>query len=246
MRLPARPFDAVLFDLDGTLLETAPEIGAAVSLAIEEQGLPPVDIDAVRFFIGHGVRQTIARAYDTVAPAGIPAGKRETDIDAALIRFEHHYEVLAPRSQPFADTVATLTTLRALGIKCAIVSNKETRFVEQLLAGGPLPGLIDLLVCGDTLPKKKPDPAPILHAIEHFGTARARTLMVGDSSIDVACARNAGVPVWMVPYGYNGGEPAESAGADRVIPTLAAVALACTGAMPASGTLAPASPLAPT
>lgn len=234
-----RPFDAVLFDLDGTLLETAPEIGAAVSLAIAEQGLPAVDSAEVRFFIGHGVRQTIAKAYDTVAAVGTSAEKREADIDAALIRFEHHYERLAPLSQPFADTVSTLTALRALGILCAIVSNKETRFVEQLLAGGPLPGLIDLLVCGDTLAKKKPDAAPILYALEKFGTAASRTLMVGDSSIDVACARNAGVPVWMVPYGYNGGHPAESAGADRVIPTLTEVALACSGTVSASVNLAP-------
>lgn len=246
MSQPARPFDAVLFDLDGTLLETAPEIGTAVSRSIEEQGLPPVDIAGVRFFIGHGVRQTIAKAYDTVAPAGTPAAKREADIDAALLRFEHHYEQLAPQSQPFPDTVATLTALRAAGVKCAIVSNKETRFVEQLLAGGPLPALVDLLICGDTLANKKPDPAPILHALARFGTTRERTLMVGDSSIDVACARNAGVPVWMVPYGYNGGQPPESAGADRLIATLAEVALACSGPVAASVTLAPAATLAPT
>ncbi len=233
-----RPFDAVLFDLDGTLLETAPEIGAAVSLAIAEQGLPPVDIAGVRFFIGHGVRQTIAKAYDTVAPAGTSAAKREADIDAALARFEHHYEQLAPQSQPFADTVSTLTALRAAGVKCAIVSNKETRFVEQLLAGGPLPGLIDLLVCGDTLPKKKPDAAPILYAVDRFGTQLSRTLMVGDSSIDVACARNAGVPVWMVPYGYNGGHPVEEAGADRIIDTLSEVAHACSGSDRSSVNLA--------
>lgn len=234
----ARPFDAVLFDLDGTLLETAPEIGAAVSLSIAELGLPPVDIAQVRYYIGHGVRQTIAQAYDTVAAAGTTPEQRDAHIDAALARFEHHYEKLAPLSQPFADTVSTLTALRALGIKCAIVSNKETRFVEQLLENGPLPGLIDLLICGDTLARKKPDAAPILHALEKFGTTAARTLMVGDSSIDVACARNAGVPVWMVPYGYNGGHPAESAGADRVIPTLTEVALACSGTASASSTLA--------
>ena len=241
----ARPFDAVLFDLDGTLLETAPEIGAAVSLALVDQGLPPVDIDAVRFFIGHGVRQTLARAYDTVAPADTPAVTREADLDAALLRFEHHYQRLAPLSRPFPDTVATLAALRAGGVKCAIVSNKETRFVEQLLAGGPLPGLVDLLVCGDTLARKKPHPEPILHAIERFGTRRERTLMVGDSSIDVACARNAGVPVWMVPYGYNGGAPPESVGADRVIAALEEVAIACSGMPAASVTLAPDFPLTP-
>ena len=167
------------------------------------------------------------------------------NIDAALIRFEHHYARLAPLSQPFADTVSTLQSLRASGVKCAIVSNKETRFVEQLLGDGPLPGLIDLLVCGDTLPLKKPDAAPALHAMAHFGSSRERTLLVGDSSIDVACARNAGIAVWMVPYGYNGGQPAEQAGADRVIASLREVALACSGGGVDSVTLAPPNSSAP-
>lgn len=240
-----RPFDAVLFDLDGTLLETAPEIAAAVNLSIVDQGLPPADTEAVRFFIGHGVRQTIAKAYDTVAPADTTAARRETDIDAALIRFEHHYGRLAPQSQPFGDTVSTLTSLRAAGVKCAIVSNKETRFVEQLLAGGPLPGLVDLVVCGDTLPRKKPDAAPALHAMAQFGSSRERTLLVGDSSIDVACARNAGIAVWMVPYGYNGGHPAAEAGADRVIDTLSEVAHACSGTGAVSVNLADGLPSVP-
>ncbi|WP_293397020.1 HAD-IA family hydrolase [Nevskia sp.] len=240
-----RPFDAVLFDLDGTLLETAPEIAAAVNLSIIDQGLPPADTDAVRFFIGHGVRQTIAKAYDTVSLTGTTAEKREADIDAALIRFEHHYGRLAPLSQPFADTVSTLVSLRAAGVKCAIVSNKETRFVEQLLADGPLPALIDLVVCGDTLAQKKPDAAPALHAMAAFGSSRERTLLVGDSSIDVACARNAGITVWMVPYGYNGGHPAAEAGADRVINTLTEVAHACSGTGAVSVNLANGFPSAP-
>ena len=87
--------------------------------------------------------------------------------------------------------------------------------------------MIDLTICGDTLPRKKPDPLPVLHALETFGVRRERALLVGDSAIDVACARNAGIEVWMVPYGYNGGQPASEAGADRVIESLSEVAAAC-------------------
>lgn len=221
-----RPYDAVLFDLDGTLLDTAPEIAAAVNTALAELGLSAADKALVRRFIGHGVRQTLAQAYDHVQP-GAEAARREADLDTAMHGFERHYGLVARLSQPFADTVATLRALRGAGVKCAIVSNKETRFVEQLLEGSALPALIDLTICGDTLPRKKPDPLPVLHALETFGVSRERALLVGDSAIDVACARNAGIEVWMVPYGYNGGQPASEAGADRVIESLSEVAAAC-------------------
>jgi len=221
-----KPFDAVLFDLDGTLLDTAPEIAGAVNAALLALGLPGAEEVLIRRFIGHGVRQTIAQAYDHVSP-GADSAKRETDLDLAMDSFGEHYGRLAPQSQPFADTVSTLRALRAAGVKCAIVSNKESRFVEQLLEGGPLPSLVDLVICGDTLVRKKPDALPVTHALKFFGVLRERALLVGDSAIDVACARNAGVAVWMVPYGYNGGQPASEAGADRVIENLGEVAAAC-------------------
>lgn len=222
----SRPFDAVLFDLDGTLLDSAPEIAGAVNGALADLGLPKADEALVRSFIGHGVRRTLAQAYDHVRPKADPA-QREAHLDRGMVLFGEHYGRLAPQSQLFPDTVPTLKALRAAGVKCAIVSNKESHFVDQLLAGGPLPALIDLTLCGDTLPRKKPDPLPVVHALRHFGVLRERALLVGDSAIDVACARNAGVPVWMVPYGYNGGHPAREAGADRVIESLAEVAQAC-------------------
>lgn len=227
-----RPYDAVLFDLDGTLLETAPEIAGAVNGALNDLGLPGADPQLIRRFIGHGVRQTLAQAYDHVQPGRepVPTAKRDADLDRAMLGFELHYGRLARHSQPFADTVSTLEALREAGVRTAIVSNKETRFVEQLLEGGPLPALVDLMVCGDTLPRKKPDPDPVHHALQAFGIAHARALMVGDSAIDVACARNAGIAVWLVPYGYNGNQPAREAGADRVIDSLSEVAAACVGA----------------
>lgn len=228
---PIRPYDAVLFDLDGTLLDTAPEIAAAVNAALDELGLPSADDAVIRRFIGHGVRQTLAQAYDHVKPGAEPA-RREADLDRSMAAFGSHYARLAPRSQPFADALPTLTALRAAGVKCAIVSNKESRFVEHLLAASPLAALVELTVCGDTLERKKPDPLPALHALRHFGVIRERALLVGDSAIDVACARNAGVAVWMVSYGYNGGQPVAQAGADRVIDSLGAVADACTAPAP--------------
>jgi len=229
-RTATRRYDAVLFDLDGTLLDTAPEIAAAVNAALADLGLPEADPRQVRKFIGHGVRETIARAYDHVCIDQPDAAQREADVELGVNRFAEHYgDRFARLSQPFPEVVETLQRLRDSGIKCALVSNKETRFVEQLLKDGPLPALMDLMICGDTLARKKPDPLPARHALEAFGVPPERALLVGDSSIDVACGRNAGVTVWLVPYGYNGDQRAEDAGADHVVRSLSEVAHACAG-----------------
>ena len=221
-----RPFDAVLFDLDGTLLDSAPEIVASVNAALRALGLPVAEEALVSSFIGYGVRRTLGQAYDHVSP-GIESTKREADLDRAMLTFGEHYGRIAPNSQLFPDTVSTLTALHNAGVKCAIVSNKEAHFVSQLLSGGPLPALIDLTISGDTLSRRKPDPLPVTHTLDVFGIGRDRALFVGDSHVDVACARAAGVQVWLVPYGYNGGRPASEAGADRVIESLSDVARAC-------------------
>lgn len=225
-----RRYDAVLFDLDGTLLDTAPEIAASVNGALSDLGLSAVAPDRVRRFIGHGVRETIARAYDAVHPGPPDAVQRDADLVQGVKLFGKYYGEFARLSQPFPETVATLRELRELGVKCAIVSNKETHFVEQLLANSPIPGLMDLVICGDTLEQKKPDPLPAMHVLMELGISPDRALFVGDSAIDVACARNAGIDVWLVPYGYNGDQPASAAGADYVMRSLSEVAYICAGA----------------
>lgn len=225
-----RRYDAVLFDLDGTLLETAPEIAAAVNDALADIGLPPVEPALIRRFIGHGVRQTLSRSYDQAQvsrPNPMPA-EREAAIDRAMARFDHHYGQRHARlSAPFPGTLEALRALQGAGIRRALVTNKETRFVDQVLAGSELGSLLEVLVCGDTLAHRKPSPAPALHALAQLGVPRERALLVGDSAIDVACARNAGIEVWLVPFGYNGGVPAAESRPDRVIANLGEVALAC-------------------
>lgn len=110
-----------------------------------------------------------------------------------------------------------MTALRERGLKLAVVTNKEGRYTATVLTAHHLTPFFDLVISGDTLPTKKPDPAGIEQCLAQFNVARDRALFVGDSSIDVATARNAGVMVWVLPYGYNMGQAIEGCKADRVI-----------------------------
>ena len=132
--------------------------------------------------------------------------------------FDIHYQArCGTRSHLYPQVRETLTALRAQGVKLAVVTNKEGRFTQTVLNVHTLSPLLDSVVSGDTLPTKKPDPAGIAHCLAQFGVPAHRALFVGDSSIDVATARNAGVAVWTLPYGYNMGQPIESCAPDRVI-----------------------------
>jgi phosphoglycolate phosphatase len=119
-----------------------------------------------------------------------------------------------------------LQALRGQGVYLAVVTNKEARYTQTVLAAHDLVPLFDRVVCGDTLPTKKPDPAGIQSCLAQFEVPATRALFVGDSSIDVATARNAGVPVWALPYGYNMGQPIEACGPDRVISDFSALTAA--------------------
>ena len=120
--------------------------------------------------------------------------------------------------------VEGLERLRAMGFPLAVVTNKATRFVRPHLAKAGIEGFFSLLIGGDDLPTKKPDPGPLLHAARALGVPPHRLLMVGDSINDVVAARAAGCPVLVVPYGYNEGEPVQNLAADGIVPSLAAVA----------------------
>ena len=117
----------------------------------------------------------------------------------------------------------TLQALRTAGVKLAVVTNKEGRYTQVVLDAHGMAPMFDRVVSGDTFTVKKPNPKAIDDALERFGVSRERALFVGDSSIDVATARNAGVTVWALPYGYNMGEPIESCNPDRVIADFSAL-----------------------
>jgi phosphoglycolate phosphatase len=125
---------------------------------------------------------------------------------------------------PFPGVVEGLHALRAAGVPLACITNKAERFTVDLLRRTALDGFFDVLMCGDTVARKKPDPEPVLAACGRLGVAPADALMIGDSANDVQAARAAGCPVWCVPYGYNEGRPVESLDCDALVPDLAEAA----------------------
>lgn len=221
------PYDLVLFDLDGTLIETAPEIADAVNDTMSRFGLPAVSQQQVNDWIGHGTRELLiqALAFSGNTPA-------ETVRHADSFRLiEAEFAVFyarrcGTRSRLYPHVRDSLLALRGAGVRLAVVTNKEGRYTETVLRAHDLMAMFDRVISGDTLPVKKPDPAAVHDCMRRFGVARERTLFVGDSSIDVATARNAGVTVWALPYGYNMGQPIEACGADRVIADLSVLCAA--------------------
>ncbi|PWG61268.1 phosphoglycolate phosphatase [Sediminicurvatus halobius] len=194
---------AVLFDLDGTLVDSAPDLATAVNRTLAELGHAPVVEDTVRVWIGNGARTLMARAL---------AGRRELveeppGLEAALERFFQHYrDCLVDRSRPYPGVRTGLDTLRGLGLPLGVVTNKPERFTAPLLEALDLAEYFRVLVGGDTLPVKKPDPAPLEHAARALAVPVADCLLVGDSRADLDAALAAGMPMVRVPYGYPGGD----------------------------------------
>lgn len=210
----AGPFRAVMFDLDGTLLDSAADLACAANCTLAELGLSQLSESLLATFIGKGMARLVERSI---------AGCIDGQADAALVAralpiFERHYERESGRQTTvFPGVVEGLAALKAQALPLACVTNKAERFAAALLKTTGLAPYFDLIVGGDTLERKKPDPLPFTFACEQFGVAPAEALVVGDSENDVAGARAAGCAVVCVPYGYNEGRPIGNAGCDRVV-----------------------------
>jgi phosphoglycolate phosphatase len=213
-----RLYDLVMFDLDGTLVETAPEIMDAVNDTLRHFALPAVSQQQVNDWIGHGTRALLISALAFVQQRGVEAVSADALLPAYLAEFDTHYQQrCGTRSHLYPQVRETLVALHAQGVKLAVVTNKEGRYTTTILNAHQLMPLLHRVVSGDTMPVKKPNPAGIQSCLDQFGVAPQRALFVGDSSIDVATARNAGIAVWALPYGYNMGQPIEACAPDRVI-----------------------------
>ena len=207
----------VAFDLDGTLIDTAPEIGDAVNDTLTRLGLAAMLPDRVIGWIGHGTRELLIQAMAAARRVDAARVRPSRELAEAYAQFEHDYLLrCGTRSRPYDGAVALLQALRAQGVRTCVVTNKETRFTERVLAAHGLGAWLDRVVCGDTLPTRKPDPAGLLGCLSAFGIDPARALFVGDSSIDAATARAAGVPVWLLTHGYNMGRPVSDSAPDAV------------------------------
>ena len=212
---------AVAIDLDGTLLDTAPDLAAAADATLAELGRPPCGEEPVRCYVGNGIERFVHRFL---------TGDMQRDADAALFAramplFRRLYAEFNGRaSRAYPGVVEGLQALRARGLPLACLTNKAEAFTLPLLESSGLAPSFQLVVAGDTLARKKPDPMPLLHVAKRLGCEPPALLMVGDSANDVRAARAAGCPVVCVPYGYNHGRDIGDESPDRVITSLADVA----------------------
>lgn len=208
---------AVLIDLDGTLLDTAPDIAAAANAMLGDLGLGSVPGEAVRGFIGQGIAHLVRRCLERAT--GRPP--EQSAFEAALARFNEHYERENGRAaRPFPGVAAGLEAMRAAGLPLACVTNKVTRFTVPLLARAGLAGYFATVVCGDTTGKRKPDPEPFLYGCDRLGARPAETVVIGDSANDARGARAAGCRVLLVPYGYREGRDVREIECDGIVGTL--------------------------
>lgn len=205
---------AVAFDLDGTLVDTLPDLHEAANRTLRDLGLDAVAESAVRHYVGDGVDRLVKRLL-TGAPDGEPP---DAEFALARTRFREHYAaVLTRASQPFPGVAEALDTMRARGLRLACVTNKPEAFTLPLLRALDLLERLDLAIAGDTLAGRKPDPVQLEHCAQHFGIPARRLLMVGDSANDTRAARAAGCPVVCVPYGYRGGMTVQELDCDAIV-----------------------------
>lgn len=201
---------AVLFDLDGTLIDSAPDLAGAANDLRAVHGLPPLPYADLRPMVGSGARGMVGVAFG-VAP-GEP--RFEGLRDSFLARYEAR---MLQETAVFAALQAVLDALAAAGLPWGIVTNKARRFAEPVVAGLKLAPAA--LVCGDTTPHAKPHPAPLLEAARLLGLSPASCVYVGDDHRDILAGRAAGMPALAAAWGYLGrGETIEAWGADAVLP----------------------------
>jgi phosphoglycolate phosphatase len=212
----------IAFDLDGTLVDTAPDLVASLNIILAEEGLPPLPFDDVRKMVGRGAKALLERGF---AAAGAPL---DADQAPALVeRFIALYlGRIAHESAPFPGVVEALVALRAAGAKLAVCTNKLTHLSVALLDALDLTQYFDAVVGADSAPAAKPDPRHVLATIAAVGGDPARAVMVGDSINDALAAKAANVPTLLVTFGYTEA-PVETLGGDLLIDAFSDVPSAC-------------------
>src|SRR5512143_2370346 len=204
------PIKAVVIDLDGTLLNTAPDLAYCAELMMAELGRPCPSLETISTYIGNGVSRLVKRVL---------TGDMDAEPDAALFEqaiasYNKHYSAnVSLHSRPFEGVVEGLDAFKAMGLHVACITNKAAQFTHPLLKDTGLFDYFELILSADTL--------PLLHACEVFKVKPAELLLIGDSLNDTQAARAAGCPVFCVPYGYNRGRPVAELDLDAVVPSLA-------------------------
>jgi phosphoglycolate phosphatase len=207
----------ILVDLDGTLVDSVPDLAYCVDAMMEQLGRAPHGELRVRDWVGNGVERLVRRAL----VGQLDGEPDESDFKRAYPLFLGLYaENTSKRSVLYPGVREGIDLLKAAGYRLGCVTNKAARFTEPLLKDLGIRDDFSIVISGDTLPKKKPDPAPLLHAAHFFGCRPEDALMIGDSVSDVTAARAAGFQIVCMSYGYNHGVDIREAGPDAVIDSL--------------------------
>ena len=212
---------ALLFDLDGTLVDSVPDLAAAIDAMLLDLGYAAAGVEQVRHWVGNGavvlVQRALAFARDCT----------EASIDdwqsAHQLFLKHYAQVASKHSRLYAGVAEALQHWHEQGIAMAVVTNKPRQFVPEILQHFAVDQYFPVLVGGDCLPQRKPAPEPLLHACEQLTVAPSECIMIGDSRNDIGAARAAKMPVACVSYGYNHGEPIVDAKPDVVVDSLMAL-----------------------
>ncbi len=210
------PYPLVIFDLDGTLVDSAADIAEALNRTLEDWQLPRVPEATVLTWIGDGVRRLVEQAFT--------AARSDIDLDRVMPGFMRHYEECLLRSPRLFDgVVPALQALRERGVVMAICTNKPSALVAPLLAHLGVQEFFAMVLGGDSLPERKPSGVPLRHIAEAFKVAPGDALMVGDSITDYRAAVDAGMPVALVRYGYPRGLDLDTVEAVAVVDDLRAL-----------------------
>ena len=218
------PLDAVIIDLDGTMVDTLGDFAEALNRMLGDLELPPIAAQHIERMVGKGSEHLLRSVLNHVLEH---MGKAPTAIEIEALyahawpSYQRHYLAINGHyARVYPGVEAGLQALRHAGLRLACLTNKPTSFALPLLRAKGLEGYFEQVFGGDSFDKKKPDPLPLLKTCEALQTAPARTLMVGDSSNDAQAARAAGCPVVLVTYGYNHGLPAQAVDADGYVDSL--------------------------
>jgi phosphoglycolate phosphatase len=222
MRSGAAAIRAAIIDLDGTMLDTVPDFELALNGMRAEFDLAPIAQDIIKPMVGKGSEKLIR----DVLGLDLPKERVEALFDSAMASYQRHYLAInGERTVLYKDVTAGLLALKALGLRMACVTNKPIAFATPLLAQKGLAPHFELVYGGDSLPRKKPDPLPLLQVCRDFELDPAQVVAIGDSSNDAEAARAAGCFVLTVPYGYNHGRPVHEIDSDGIVGTLLEAAI---------------------
>ena len=203
---------AIVWDLDGTLVDSAPDLASALNTVLDMRGFFTLSINEVRKMIGNGVPKLVERGFNAVGIRPDPA-----QLDELIAMFVKEYKVCATdKTRPYPGVVEALQEIHSMNIPMGVCTNKPEAFTRQILEGLGISGYFSSVVGGDSTSARKPDPEPVLACLRGLVAEPASSLMIGDSVHDVHAAHAAGVKIGVVPWGYRSA-PVEDLGADFVL-----------------------------